>query len=269
MMVGSVAKLFARSVLRCLGHDADAAGPVHVMRTAFVAKATLAVAFVVLGVSSGCGGDRPLRDLGADEILERAAAAVERQPSVHLRTGGSTYSEPLDWDVILIRDGDSQGRIESGSSWTDFVMAGGVAYLRDDPETVAGELRARGLVSPTVAREVIDESKYLTNASGSAALTSLVQSLLPGIASQIRAQIGAGGTLVSGRTIEGIETVGVAIPGGDGQPSVLYVAADGSDLPLRWESDTLGTAMYSDWGRSAPILPPDPDEVVDLDVLVK
>lgn len=239
-------------------------------RSGTIGTLTATVAATLL-IATGCGSNDSTRNatggldkLDATTILDRASSAASKQKSVHVIGKGTSDGEAVEIDMRFTRDVGGQGTFASGALRFEIVTTANDIYIKGGDAFYKQALGASytANVSTLLAGKWIKAPKNDGRFGSLASITDmdgfLAQSLDP--ESDV--------TKADGKPIDGIPTVALRDGSGNGA-GILYVANDGTDLPvsIQPEGDDTGSLKMTEWGTAAAPAPPAADQVVDISQL--
>lgn len=201
-----------------------------------------------------------LEGLSADEVLAKAKEATSTQSSVHVKGEGTSDGQPLNIDLRFVRGTGGGGTFGIGGGTVDIVAKGEDVWVKGD------EAFYKAAIGPqyTDAVAAIIGGKFLKSTKSDPRLGALAGIVdIQGFLNDTLTPKGAI-SRVDGKPVDGVATVGLKSDEG-----VLYVADDGSNLPLMIEqggNDT-GSLRLSEWGATFEVTPPPADQVLDASVL--
>lgn len=226
--------------------------------------AILAGSLALIVGAAACGGDSTdaasggLEKLEAKAILARAEAAAKKATSVHAVASGKSDGEKLSLDA-RISDDSGAGTLFTGGITINFVVDKTDIYISGDS---AFEKSFGGAAS-------LIKGKYLKGSNSTPQLAAIAGfGKLDVFMTETLKPDGSTLSIVPGKTIDGIPTVGLKTE--KAEAGILYVANDGTDLPLLTESTDAtngGTLKLTEWNKPVTVTVPPADKVVDFSKL--
>lgn len=235
--------------------------------------AAIAVATSGCGSSSTPGGDTTatqakssLEGLTADQVLAKAKEAALAQTSVHVKGGGTSSGDTVNIDIRLTKGEGGAGTFGFGQGAADFIAKGDFAWVKGDEAFYKSTLgdRYSADAGKLIAGKYIKIPKSAPQFADLAGLLDFERFLNNTL--QPDGKI----TRVPGKPIGGVPTVGLNDDAQEG--GVLYVADDGSNLPLALEpgggGGDSGAINLTEWGATFQFTEPPADQVFDVSKLI-
>ncbi len=238
-------------------------------RRAGILAALIAAIAAMMFISSGCGGGGTTKASGGLDSLDTAAimtkvkAATSAATSVHVQGGGTSDGQTVGINMDFTKT-TGAGTFEAGGIKFDVTVVGDKVFIKGDDTFYKKVLGAN--YSSTISNLL--SGKYLTGSTDDARLGGLAG--VGKMDSFLTQTLSPDGTLskVAGKDIDGIPTVGIKSTSAAGKDTgTLYVANDGTNLPLRIESATTGSIDLSKWGKVSAAAEPPADQVIDVSKL--
>lgn len=229
--------------------------------------ALIAAVAALLFISSGCGGgvtkSGGLETLDGPAILAKAKAAASTKTSVHIKVTQVSKGTTSVSDVAFSGDA-STGTFATETGTFSFTIVGDTIYVRGD-DSFAKEFLGPAYTSAIAATI---KGKYISGPTTNAYLGSLNQfSDMSGVVNTILSPTGTV-TPLGPKTIDGVDTVGIVAKKNGTESGSLYVANDGTDLPVSLVSaataTTTGSVRFDKWGTVPPISAPPADQVIAI-----
>lgn len=226
-------------------------------RKLLAAAVACSAAFVAV---TGCSSEEkdPFEGMSADKIAKKAADASKDAGSFKVTGEGKQDNKPLNVDFSVAKSGDCEGKMDGGAGGTaEFLVSGDTQYMKGDKAYWENAMGGAGKTSQF-------EGKWVKtpNAQGKSVCDAdaMFQSKdLKKLKREKDAEVDG-------------KKAAVLTKDKSGKKTTFYVAAEGKPYFLRvvtdGESDP-GTMNFSDYGKSVAIKAPAPNEVVDLEELMK
>lgn len=226
-------------------------------RKLLAAAVACSAAFVAV---TGCSSEEkdPFEGMSADKIAKKAADASKDAGSFKVTGEGKQDSKPLKVDFSVAKSGDCEGKMDGGAGGTaEFLVSGENQYMKGDKAYWKNAMGGAGKTSQF-------EGKWVKtpNAQGKSVCDAdaMFQSKdLKKLKREKDAEVDG-------------KKAAVLTKDKSGKKTTFYVAAEGKPYFLKvvttGESDP-GTMNFTDYGKSVAIKAPAPNEVVDLEELMK
>lgn len=212
-----------------------------------------------------CGGDGSggLEKLEPQAVVDKAQSAALGQTNMHAEV--DDMGDPgLAASIDFARETGGHGTGESGELTWEVILIDNVIYVSGNDEFLRQFLGPLYAANASRVRGKFIRSTPRRNAqfAGMAEFVDMKAFLEDALTPD--------GTLstAEGKDVGGISTVAVADTVRGSEPATLYVANDGSDLPVLLE-DATTTVHMSKWGESVELTPPDAGDVVAFSDLVR
>jgi hypothetical protein len=240
--------------------------------------ALIAAVAALLFISSGCGGGATtdtspstasggLDTLDGPAILAKAKAAADAKQSVHVKGDGSSGGETVGIDMVFTRAGTGKGTFTSSGVTFDIAPIGDTAYIKGNAAFM------KQLLGPAYTKDLAATigDKYISGPPSDPRLASLADFVdMEAFLKQVLTPDGKVAKS-AGKTINGIPTVGIDDNQGTTNTGTMYVANDGTDLPVALNSHDGskdgGVLNFDQWGTVGEITAPSPDQVIAIDSL--
>ena len=229
--------------------------------------ALIAAVAALLFISSGCGGGATksggLEKLDGPAILEKAKTAAAAKKSVHINIKQVESGATSVIDVGFA-DGASGGTFDTPEAKVSFTIIGDTIYVKGDEGFLKGILGQA--YTPAIAAKVT--GKYISGPKSSPSLGSL--SDFADMSEILNSVLSPEGTVtaVGAKEIDGIDTIGISSKKDGTSDGALYVANDGTDLPVailpEATAATSGSLRFDKWGTVEAISAPPADQIVTL-----
>ncbi|MFH8488504.1 hypothetical protein [Streptomyces longisporoflavus] len=221
--------------------------------------AAVACAAAFVGIT-GCSSEEkdPFEGMSADKIAKKAADASKDAGSFKVTGEGKQESKPIKVDFSVAKSGDCEGKMDGGAGGTaEFLVSGETQYMKGDAAYWKNALGGSGQTSRF-------EDKWVKTPNGqSAGVCDADAMFQTKDLKKLKREDDA--------DVDGKKTA-VLTKSESGKKTTFYVAAEGKPYFLKVVTDDKadpGTMNFSDYGKSVAIKAPAPDEVVDLEELMK
>lgn len=208
--------------------------------------------------SSGAAAASQVEGLSAEQVVEKAEAAVRNAKSVHYVVKGTDDGKALVIDMRVAKDRGAVGEITGGDEQLKLIRTGDAVYVTGNEALLAA---ASGGKPVTAGKWV----KTSATAPGISGFTDLAD---PGKIMDQLVKPGQKLSIGTAKTVAGKQTVAVVIGpdanGGNG--GTMYVSAQGTPYPLLVETAAgakdQGTVTFSDFDAPVDIAEPAATDVV-------
>ncbi|MEV0318718.1 hypothetical protein ACIBKX_19800 [Streptomyces sp. NPDC050658] len=226
--------------------------------------AAVASAAAIVGLTGCFGGEEdkdPFEGMSADKIADKAADASKGAGSFKVSGEGQQEGKPLKVDFSVAKSGDCKGKMDGGAqgvaellvSGTTQYMKGDEAFWKDAMGSSGGgvdtsKMADKWVKSPNQEKGGACDSDEMFQSDELKDLKREKDSEVDGVKAAVLTKNKAGKK----------STYYVAA---EGKPYFLKVVTSGKDDP--------GTMYFSDYGKPVVVKAPAPDEVMDMEELMK
>ncbi|GGV44144.1 lipoprotein [Streptomyces longisporoflavus] len=221
--------------------------------------AAVACATAFVGIT-GCSSEEkdPFEGMSADKIAKKAADASKDAGSFKVTGEGKQEGKPIKVDFSVAKSGDCEGKMDGGAGGTaEFLVSGETQYMKGDAAYWKNALGGGGQTSRFEDKWV--KTPNSQNAGVCDADAMFQTKDLKKLKREDDADVNGKKTAVLTKSESGKKTT-------------FYVAAEGKPYFLKVvtaDKADPGTMYFSDYGKSVAVKAPAPDEVVDLEELMK
>ncbi|MFG2502469.1 hypothetical protein ACGFSB_30190 [Streptomyces sp. NPDC048441] len=226
-------------------------------RKLLAAAVVCAVAFVGI---TGCSSEEkdPFEGMSADKIAKKAADASKDAGSFKVTGEGKQEGKPIKVDFSVAKSGDCEGKMDGGAGGTaEFLVSGDTQYMKGDKAYWEKAMGSSGKTSSF-------EGKWVKSPNAKGAGVCDAEAMFQ--SKDLKKLKREKDAEVDGKK------AAVLTKDKSGKKTTFYVAAEGKPYFLKvvtTSKEDPGTMNFSDYGKSVAIKAPAPDEVVDLEELMK
>ncbi|MEV0111810.1 hypothetical protein AB0H77_00950 [Streptomyces sp. NPDC050844] len=223
--------------------------------------AAVACAAAIVGLTGCLGGDEekdPFEGMSADKIAKKASDASKDAGSFRVAGEGKQEGKPLKVDFSVAKSGDCKGKMDGGTDGTaEFLVSGDTQYMKGDAAYWKSAMGGGGQTSRF-------EDKWVKSPNAKGAGVCDPDSMFQ---SKDLKKLKRG----DDAEVDGTKAA-VLTKSKSGKKSTFYVAMEGKPYFLKVVTSSKedpGTMNFSDYGKSVAIKAPAPNEVVDMEELMK
>ncbi|MEU6677557.1 hypothetical protein [Streptomyces sp. NPDC046853] len=227
-------------------------------RKLMVAAVACAAAFVGI---TGCSSEEkdPFEGMSADKIAKKAADASKGAGSFKVTGEGKQEGKPIKVDFSVAKSGDCEGKMDGGAGGTaEFLVSGETQYMKGDAAYWKNAMGGSGGQTSRFEDKWVKTPN--SQGTGVCDADAMFQSKdLKKLKREDDADVDG-------------KKAAVLTKSESGKKTTFYVAAEGKPYFLKVVTEDKsdpGTMYFSDYGKSVAIKAPAPDEVVDLEELMK